>query len=66
MQTDCKQSLRFGKVRALNGCTGRISGPPHDTKPVCHTKLLKLIHGNHIIPVYNNGQEFLGHILHLC
>ena len=24
IQTDCKQSLRIGKIRALNGCTGRI------------------------------------------
>ena len=24
IQTDCKQSLRIGKIRALNGCTGRL------------------------------------------
>ena len=24
VQTDCKQSLRIGKIRALNGCTGRL------------------------------------------
>ena len=24
IQTDCKQSLRLGKIRALNGCTGRL------------------------------------------
>ena len=24
MQTDCTQSLRNGKIRALNGCTGRL------------------------------------------
>ena len=24
IQTDCKQSLRIGKIRALNGCTGRV------------------------------------------
>ena len=24
MQTDCKQFLRIGKIRALNGCTRRL------------------------------------------
>ena len=24
IQTDCKQSLRIGKIRALNGCTRRL------------------------------------------
>ena len=32
MTKDCTQPLRIGNIRALNGCAGRLFGPPHCTK----------------------------------
>ena len=41
MKKDCTQPLRIGNIRALNGCAGRLLGPPHCTTTI--TLLIKVI-----------------------
>ena len=40
METDCKQPMRIRRKRALNGCVGRLFGPPHGT--IIRTLIIKV------------------------